>query len=254
MCFLQTARSSLCAGAMRLLATALLLVAVHPPANAQPAGLTATETRWLQGMWPVVEQAQRERMPLDIVVQPQDAPGTAPLAMAFVGGRCKLVLSLRGNPLAAEQAQRIEAGLGAGDGWMDAALALMAAHEVFGHCARHAAGRWQALPPGYVDAGEPAALDPALRSAHAQMRATQREEGYADLAALAWARSALPGRANALHRWLLAERSATASGGHHDTLAWIRLARAGHTGLAGVEAAWAAGLTAGGVHAAASPP
>jgi len=37
-------------------------------------------------------------LPLDIVVQPQPTPGKAPLALAFVDGRCKLVLSMRENP------------------------------------------------------------------------------------------------------------------------------------------------------------
>ena len=36
--------------------------------------LTPTEVRWLQGVAPVVAYAKENRIPLDIVVQPQDAP------------------------------------------------------------------------------------------------------------------------------------------------------------------------------------
>jgi hypothetical protein len=221
-------------------------------ASARGAGLTPTEERWLQAVWPVVEQAQAARLPLDITVQPQDAPGMSPLAMAFVGGRCKLVLTLRGNPMAAAQTQRIEATLGRDAAWFDAALALMAAHEIHGHCARHAAGRWHAVPPGYVDT-PPAALDPTLRADYMHMRATRREEAYADLAALAWARSALPDRAGALYAWLLAERSqGVPEGSHHDTLAWIRNPRAARLEASAVDGVWAAVLL-GDVQAARAP-
>ena len=86
--------------------------------------LTSTEQRWLQGAWPVVVFARETRLPLDIVVQPQPTPGVAPLALAFVDGRCKLVLSMRGNAEAQRTLERIEPEL------LDAALELMAAHEV----------------------------------------------------------------------------------------------------------------------------
>lgn len=76
----------------------LAALAVFLPVSAAAADLTATETRWLQGAWPVVSWARETRLPLDIVVQPQPTPGTPPLAMAFVDGRCKLVLSMRGSP------------------------------------------------------------------------------------------------------------------------------------------------------------
>lgn len=61
------------------------------------AELTPTEMKWLSGAWPVIAFARSEQLPLDIVVQPQASPGAAPLALAFVDGRCKLVLSMRGN-------------------------------------------------------------------------------------------------------------------------------------------------------------
>ena len=93
------------------------------------ADLTPTEQRWLNGAWPVVQFAKAAKFPLDIVVQPQPSPGAAPLALAFVDGRCKLVLSMRGNAEAQATLDRIEPGA------LDATLQLMAAHEL-GHCRR----------------------------------------------------------------------------------------------------------------------
>ena len=62
------------------------------------ADLTPAELRWRKGAWPAIEFALVDRLPLDIIVQPQAEPGAAPLALAFVKGRCKRVLSMRGNP------------------------------------------------------------------------------------------------------------------------------------------------------------
>ena len=78
---------------------------------AQAAGLTPLEQRWIAGMTPVLQHAKGEGMPVDIVVQPQDAPEAAPLALGFRDGRCKLVLSLRGNPEGEATMQRLPAGL-----------------------------------------------------------------------------------------------------------------------------------------------
>jgi hypothetical protein len=60
--------------------------------------LTAIERTWLEAAAPVLSYARAQRLPLDIIVQPQPTPGETPLGMAFVDGRCKLVLSMRGNP------------------------------------------------------------------------------------------------------------------------------------------------------------
>jgi hypothetical protein len=186
---------------------------------AAPAGdLTSTEMRWLQGAAPVVAYAKENRIPLDIVVQPQDAPGAAPLALGFVDGRCKLVLSMRGNPEAQATLERIDADL------LDATLELMAAHEL-GHCQRYLEGTWRGLPAGFT-AREPAALDGDDRKAYVTMRSVRREEGYADLVGLAWAQQRHAPRYARLHNWLRAERSKDLTPGtHHDTLAWIELAR-----------------------------
>lgn len=207
--------------------------------------LNRTETRWLQGMWPVVVFAKQARLPLDIVVQPQHAPGAAPLALGFVDGRCKLVLSMRGNSQAQAQAtlDRIDPDL------RDAALELMAAHEL-GHCRRYLDGAWYGLPAGFSD-HLPVDLDAPTRVAYARMQATRREEGYGDLVGLAWTQQQRPHLYARLHAWLLEERSKDLiPGSHHDTLAWLHLAERGVARSAGgsifvaAAALWTMGLGA----------
>ena len=202
--------------------------------------LTPTELRWLRGVWPVIQFARHAQMPLDIVVQPQATPGHAPLALAFVDRRCKLVLSMRGNEQAQATLDRIEPDL------LDATLELMAAHEL-GHCRRYLDGAWYGLPAGFV-ASEPQGLGPELSAAHARMKAVRREEAYGDLVGLAWAQQRHPQRYARLHAWLVAERSIDlVQGSHHDSLAWVRLAERGaaldHPSIfAGAAALWAEGL------------
>ena len=205
------------------------------------AELTATEVRWLQGAAPVVAYAKESGIPLDVVVQPQAAPGAAPLALGFVAGRCKLVLSMRGNPEAQATLERIDADL------VDAALELMAAHEL-GHCKRYLEGTWRGLPAGFI-AREPAALDADDRKSYVAMRSVRREEGYADLVGLAWTQQRHAPRYARLHRWLHAERSKDLTPGtHHDTLAWIELARdprafGNHSPFEAAAALWPQALT-----------
>lgn len=217
-------------------------VATLTSLSCSAADLTALEARWLKGVWPVVSFARKVPLPLDIVVQPQPSPGTAPLALAFVGGRCKLVLSMRGNPQARSLIESIEPDL------LDATLELMAAHEL-GHCHRYLAGVWHGLPAGFA-AGAPAEVGPDMRVAYMDMQAARREEGYADLVGLAWARQQHPKLYTRLFAWLVAERSTDlVPGSHHDTLAWVRLADDG-TALRdasifiGAQALWAAGFMA----------
>lgn len=202
--------------------------------------LSQTELRWLKGAWPVVTFARAEKIPLDIVVQPQPTPGAAPLALAFADGRCKLVLSMRGNAEAQATLDRIEPDL------LNATLELMAAHEL-GHCRRYLDGAWYGLPAGFM-ASDSEELDPELRSAYLNMKAARREEGYGDLVGLAWTQQHHPQQYAKLHAWLVAERSKDLiQGSHHDTLAWVRLAVHGtalaHSSIfAGSAALWAAGL------------
>jgi hypothetical protein len=205
------------------------------------ADLSPTERRWLQGAWPVITYAKEARLPLDIVVQPQPTPGAAPLALAFVDGRCKLVLSMRGNDEAQATLDRVAPEL------LDVTLELMAAHEL-GHCRRYLDGAWAAVPAGFAAATAPASLDPALRGAYAQMKVARREEGYGDLVGLAWVQRHHPRHYARLHAWLVAERSQDRiPGSHHDTLAWLTLARdgvlrSGGSVFAEAAAMWTAGL------------
>jgi hypothetical protein len=201
-----------------LLAGTALLLASLTAAGA--ADLTATESRWLRGAWPIIEHAEALGLPLDIVVQPQAEPGLPPLAMAFIGGRCKLVLSMRANPAAERTLQELPAEI------RDAALELMAAHEL-GHCRRHLDGAWHGVPAGFAPIS-PEHLSPELRRAYDAMQATRREEAFGDLVGLAWIQMKRPRDYARLHAWLVAERSKDLiPGSHHDTLAWLELARDG---------------------------
>lgn len=203
----------------RLFSLCALVVAALSP-TAQAADLTALEMRWLQGVAPVVGHARQVlALPLDIVVQPQDAPGLAPLSLGFVDGRCKLVLSMRGNAEGQRQIDALEPAL------LTAALELMAAHEI-GHCRRYLDGAWYDVPAGFVAAKPPDSLAPELQRAWLDMRSTRREEAYGDLVGLAWTREHHPQLYARLHAWLVTQRAAELiPGSHHDTLEWLALAR-----------------------------
>jgi hypothetical protein len=188
-------------------------------AASQAAGLTDTEQRWLKAGWPVVAYAKAQQLPLDIVVQPQPAPGAAPIAMGFVDKRCKLVLSMRGNPAAENTLAQIEPAL------LGPVVEAMVAHEL-GHCWRYVNGAWNTLPAGFVDAGDEASADAALAARRRDMRETRREEGFADLVGLAWTRSRHPEQYEQVHAWFKRFRGhPPMPGAHHDTLAWIRLVK-----------------------------
>lgn len=227
---------------LRRLSLSLSFVAAALPQAAPAADLTALELRWLQGLAPVVTQARQALgLPLDVVVQPQDAPGAAPLALGFVDGRCKLVLSLRGNPEAQRQIDALDPELRA------PALGLMAAHEM-GHCRRYLDGAWHGLPAGFAAPKAPASLSPALQQAWLDMRSTRREEAYGDLVGLAWAREQHPALYARLHAWLVAERASDGlPGSHHDTLPWLTRAAnpaalAGPSVFESAERLWRQGL------------
>jgi hypothetical protein len=183
------------------------------------ASLTEQETIWLRAAAPVLSYAQQLKLPIDIIVQPQAGENDVPLAMGFDKDRCKLVLSLRGNP----NAEKVLDGVP-----QDARgelIEAMAAHEI-GHCYRYAQGAWHALPAGFVEAGEQTASDPSLLRVAREMRQTRREEGYADLVALAWTRHSHPQAYGRIYGWLESVRKVQpVSGGSHDTRAWVGLAR-----------------------------
>ena len=193
-----------------------VLALVAPTIAATAADVSAVERRWLQAGLPVLAYARQQHLPVDIVVQPQEAPGHAPMAMDYVDGRCKLVLSMRGNPAA-------DAALAAAPPALhDVVMEAIVAHEV-AHCWRHVQGRWNALPAGFVEPGAPGGT--AIRTAWHAMRATRREEGYADLAGLAWMQRRHPGRYSQVHDWLVRLRDhQPVAGSHHDTRMWLGLA------------------------------
>jgi hypothetical protein len=185
------------------------------------ASLTPQETRWLRAAGPVLAYSQRLHLPIDIVVQPTSGPGDVPMAMGFDGKRCKLVLSMRGNPQAEAILDRLaEAERGY-------AVEAIAAHEI-GHCWRYAHGVWHALPAGFAEAGAPAA-DSSSGSNLAQAKAlrdSRREEGYADLVALAWTARRHPAQYARVVDWLETVRARQPGArGAHDTRAWVALAR-----------------------------
>jgi uncharacterized protein YjaZ len=179
---------------------------------ASAAQLTELETRWLTAGAAVLSYAKQElKLPIDITVQPQARPTDVPLALGYQDGRCKLVLSMRGNPGAEDIL----------DGVPEAQRALMieamVAHEI-GHCWRYAQGAWHAVPAGFEQGkgGDAEAL-----------RDTRREEGFADLAALAWTQRRHPGEYAAVAAWMLHVRQPSPATGSHSTLAWLQLAPTG---------------------------
>jgi hypothetical protein len=222
-------------------AAALPLHAAEPTSQLTPQ-LTLQETRWLHAAAPVLNYSRQIALPVDIVVQPQANPGAVPLAMGFAKGRCKLVLSMRGNP----DAEKVLAGVPAAD--QPRLIEAMAAHEL-AHCWRYAQGEWHALPAGFVEVNRESARDPGLLAASKAMRETRREEGFADLAALAWIGRSHPDDYGRVHDWLSRVRAAVATpNSGHDTRVWVRLAEDGaqfDPGLTPFEAAqalWQKGL------------
>jgi hypothetical protein len=186
------------------------------PLNA--ASLTDMETRWIKAGMPVINHARELKLPLDIIVQPEAGPNDVPLAMGFANGRCKLVLSMRGNPAAESILDGVpEAGRAV-------LIEAMTAHEL-AHCWRYAQGVWHALPAGFIEVGELNAPSQALLDAARAMRETRREEGYADLAALAWTQLHHPARYAQVHAWLAGVRSRQpVAHNAHDTRTWVSLA------------------------------
>lgn len=210
---------------LKLFSLLSLLIVLFPMPAVAAANLTDQETRWLQAGQGVIAFARAQGLPIDIIVQPQDAPGAVPLALGFEAGRCKLVLSLRGNAQADDVLQ----------GVLPARQALlieaMTAHEI-GHCQRYAQGSWHALPRGFVERqGRQRGKLPQLAQ---EVRETRREEGYADLVALAWMHGRHPGQYAAVLAWMRGVRSTSSSasssgsgeaaGGTHNTQAWLALA------------------------------
>jgi len=185
---------------------------------ARAAELSATEQTWLRAAAPVLAFARAQALPLDIIVQPQPTPGETPMGMAFIDGRCKLVLSMRGNPEAQSTLDGMPPGL------LEPVVESIAAHEL-AHCWRHLQRRWGHLPRGVA---EPDALLRVSQD-HAdllrEMWRTRREEGYADLVGLAWTLQHHPQHYAAVHAWHVQLRAEQVlDTGPHDTRVWVRLA------------------------------
>ncbi|WP_426103321.1 hypothetical protein [Massilia sp. TSP1-1-2] len=183
------------------------------------AQLTEIETRWLKAAAPVLAYAQRLKLPIDIIVQPRARPSDVPLAVGFMDGRCKLVLSMRGNPDAEKLLDSVP------QEQRGVLMEAMAAHEV-GHCWRYAQGAWHALPTGFTETAAAPASGPAGESA--ALRDSRREEGFADMVALAWTQRFHADSYGPVYAWLAAVRAEQpAAGGAHDTRAWASLAADG---------------------------
>jgi len=212
------------------------------PALAAGAQLTEMEMRWLKAASPVLAYSKRINLPIDIIVQPQAKPNDVPLAMGFADGRCKLVLSMRGNPDAEGILQKVPEAERA------LLIEVMAAHEI-GHCWRYVQGVWHALPAGFTEAGEERAESAELLAESKAMRENRREEGFADLVALAWTQRFHPEQYGRVYAWLeelRADQPVARSG--HDTRVWVRLAKDasvfahGATPFEAVTTAWSKGL------------
>ena len=196
-----------------------LAVSLIPALANAGAALTDMETRWLKAAAPVLAYAHSIKLPIDIIVQPVARASDVPLAMGFMDGRCKLVLSMRGNPDAEKVLEKAPAEQ------HRVLMEAMAAHEV-GHCWRYAQDAWHKLPSGFIESGEETAADPSLVAESRRMRENRREEGFSDLVALAWTRRHHPEQYTQVYDWLRALRDQVeVPGSGHDTRAWVRLAR-----------------------------
>lgn len=182
------------------------------------ANLSEVELKWLRAAEPVLVFAKAQGLSIDIAIKPQSEPGDVPLAMGVRGGHCKLLLSMRGNPNAEATLTNAPVGQQA------LLIEAMAAHEV-AHCWRYAHGVWHALPAGFVerqDVGDNTELAKQIQ----QMRVARREEGYADLLALAWTSWRHAPEYSDVYAWLERIRGeAPLGGGYHDTRVWLRLAK-----------------------------
>jgi hypothetical protein len=187
-------------------------------AGPHTTALSDTELTWLRAAAPVLAYARAQQLPLQVVVQPQDTPGQTPMGLAFIEGRCVLVLSMRGNPEAQATLDRMPSGL------VGPLVEAITAHEL-GHCWRHLHQAWGTLPSGLVELSGFSQVTAEQELLLKDMWRTRREEGFADLVGLAWTLQQHPAHYAAVHAWHVRERAAQAvDTGPHDTRVWIRLA------------------------------
>jgi hypothetical protein len=207
----------------RLLISLLLLSSSF----ASAASLTDMETRWLTAGSAMLKYAKTElKLPIDIIVQPTGKPTDVPLALGFQDGRCKLVLTMRNRTNVEDVLASVPAEQRA------LMIEAMFAHEV-GHCWRYVQGQWHEMPAGFEqhDHANHAAPNQAQAQAPAQeLEQTRREEGFADLAALAWIQQRHPEQYGAVAAWMRQVRqpsSASPVVGSHTTMEWLQLAPTG---------------------------
>jgi hypothetical protein len=175
------------------------------------------EMKWLAAAEPVLDFARAQGFPIDVIVQPRSTATDVPVAMGVRDQRCKLILSLR---------DKADAEVSLQDAPLEQHAILieaMVAHEM-AHCWRYMQGTWHTLPAGFV---EPQGGDAhELIARRREMRTTQREEGYADLVALAWILQNHPGDYAVVHAWLERVRhDQPLAGSYHDTRVWLQLAK-----------------------------
>lgn len=181
-------------------------------------GFTATETKWLDAAEPVLDFAHDLGLPIDVVVLSKSEPNDVPLSMGVRNGRCKLMLSMRGNKDAENTLADVPLSR------QVVMIEAMVAHEV-AHCWRFVQGDWHQLPAGFTEV--PDTVDnKELRAKKNEMRATRREEGYADLVALAWTLREHRSEYANVYTWLENVRhDQPMSGSYHDTRTWLKLAK-----------------------------
>jgi hypothetical protein len=193
-----------------LLSGVLAALNCHADSNLHPI-----EVKWIAAAEPVLDYAAAEGVPIDIIVQPTSTAADVPVAMGVKNGRCTLILSLRDKADAESILQSASPERHA------LLIETMVAHEM-AHCWRYLQGTWHTLPAGFESLADDAH---GTSSQQHEMRVTQREEGYADLVALAWVRKKYPHDYVAVHAWLTQVRHDQPTlGGYHDTHVWLQLA------------------------------
>jgi hypothetical protein len=199
--------------------TPLLMATLFSTLAWGEARFTESESKWLTASAPVVMYARQQLLPIDIIIQPQNSPGHAPMSMAFLNGRCKLVLSMRGNPSADEVVESIAPEL------FEAVAQAIAAHEV-AHCWRFTHGANSTMAAGFIDHVGTEIGKKGFSQTMQSVEDSRAEEGFADLFGLAWTKTKHPEQYAQVHNWFTYKREyQRVPGGHHDTRIWVKLAK-----------------------------
>jgi hypothetical protein len=176
---------------------------------ASAAELTEMEVRWLKAGSAVLAYAGRNSSCRSTSPCNPGASNDVPLALGYDNGRCKLVLSMRGNPNAEDILNNVAEQ-------RPLMIEAMVAHEI-GHCWRYVQGEWHVVPSGFEETS----------SGRAALRDTRREEGYADLVALAWMQQRHPDQYATVAHWMQQVRAPSPASGSHSTLVWLQQAPTG---------------------------